>query len=34
MEGVAHRKTIMQMSDADIDLDLAADAIDFLQGLR
>lgn len=34
VKGVAHWKAIMQMSDADIDLDLAADAVDILKALR
>ena len=34
VKGVAHWKAIMQMSDAEIDLDLAADAIDILKALR
>ena len=34
VKSVAHWKTIMQMSDAGIDLDLAADAVKLLKTLR
>lgn len=34
IKSVAHWKALMQMSDTDIDLDLAADALDILKALR
>lgn len=34
VKGVSHWKAIMQMSDTDIDLDLAADAVSILKALR
>lgn len=34
IKSVAHWKALMQMSDTDIDLDLAADAVDILKALR
>jgi hypothetical protein len=34
VKGVAHWRAIMQLSDTDIDLDLAADAVDILKALR